>query len=39
VAGTDGERLEIRAGVTPGERVVVTPPPELKDGSKVKVKG
>jgi RND family efflux transporter MFP subunit len=39
VAGTDGERVEIRAGVTPGERVVVTPPPELKDGSKVKVKG
>jgi HlyD family secretion protein len=39
VAGTDGDRVEIRAGLTPGERVVVTPPPELKDGSKVKVKG
>jgi RND family efflux transporter MFP subunit len=38
VAGTDGDRLEIRAGVTPGERVVVTPAPELKDGSQVKVK-
>jgi RND family efflux transporter MFP subunit len=39
VAGTDGDRVEIRAGVTPGERVVLAPPPELKDGSKVKVKG
>ena len=36
--GTDGDRVEVLAGLQPGERVVVTPPKELKDGAKVVVK-
>jgi RND family efflux transporter MFP subunit len=36
--GSDGYRMEVLAGLQPGERVVVTPPKELKDGGKVVVK-
>jgi RND family efflux transporter MFP subunit len=36
--GTDGDRMEILAGLHSGERVVLTPPIELKDGVKVVVK-
>jgi hypothetical protein len=32
-----GGRVEIRAGLQAGERVVVTPPPALVDGSTVVV--
>jgi multidrug efflux pump subunit AcrA (membrane-fusion protein) len=38
VGGTDGDRLEVLAGLRPAERVVVAPPKELKDGAKVIVK-
>lgn len=31
-----GDLLEVRAGLKPGDRVVVKPPEDLKDGSKVK---
>jgi RND family efflux transporter MFP subunit len=33
--GTDGDRLEVLGGLRGGERVVVAPPAELKDGAKV----
>jgi RND family efflux transporter MFP subunit len=33
--GTDGDRLEVLGGLRGGERVVVTPSAELKDGAKV----
>ena len=36
--GNDGDRVEIMAGLHSGERVVVTPQKELKNGSKVVVK-
>lgn len=36
--GTDGDRLEVEAGLQSGERVVVIPPPSLKTGSLVTVK-
>lgn len=36
VGRTTGDRVEIRSGLTGGERVVITPPPGLKDGLKVK---
>jgi len=36
--GNDGDRVEIMAGLHSGERIVVTPPKELKDGAKVVVK-
>jgi RND family efflux transporter MFP subunit len=36
--GADGERMEVLGGLQPGERVVVTPPREMKDGSAVLVK-
>jgi RND family efflux transporter MFP subunit len=39
VGGTDGDRLEVLAGLSGGDRVVVSPPAELKDGAKVTVKG
>jgi RND family efflux transporter MFP subunit len=35
VGGTDGDRLEVLAGVQPGDRVVLSPPPVLSDQSKV----
>jgi RND family efflux transporter MFP subunit len=38
VAGTDGDRLEIAAGLQSGERVVAPIPADLKDGAVVRVK-
>ncbi len=35
--GVDGDRLEVRAGLQGGERVVVSPPPALADGATVTV--
>ena len=37
--GTDGDQIEVRAGVKGGERVVVSPPPDLVTGKKIRVKG
>lgn len=36
--GSDGERLEVLAGLQPGERVVATPAPTLADGARVAAK-
>jgi RND family efflux transporter MFP subunit len=36
--GTDGDRLEVIAGLAPGDRVVIAPPPELADGIPIRVK-
>jgi hypothetical protein len=33
--GTDGDRLEVLAGLSAGERVIVSPPPELATGARV----
>ncbi len=30
--GADGDRVEVLAGLQPGDRVVITPPKELKAG-------
>jgi RND family efflux transporter MFP subunit len=38
VGGTDGERVEILAGLQPGDRVVLSPPPNLADQSRVTVR-
>jgi multidrug efflux pump subunit AcrA (membrane-fusion protein) len=38
VAGTDGDRVEVGAGLAPGDRIVLTPPADLKDGSRVRIK-
>jgi RND family efflux transporter MFP subunit len=35
VGGTDGDRIEVMAGLNAGERVVVSPPPELVAGAHV----
>jgi len=37
-AGTDADRIEVIAGLTAGERVVVSPPENLTDGSMVVVR-
>jgi RND family efflux transporter MFP subunit len=37
VGGADGDRLEVLAGLTAGERVVISPPPELASGASVVV--
>jgi HlyD family secretion protein len=37
IGAPDGDRIEIVSGVSPGEHVVVEGPPELTDGSKVRV--
>ena len=37
-AGTDGDRLEVIAGLKSGDQVVVSPPPELTDGMLVTIK-
>jgi RND family efflux transporter MFP subunit len=37
VAGTEGDRARLATGVSPGERVVIEGPDELKDGQRVKV--
>jgi RND family efflux transporter MFP subunit len=36
--GTDGDRLEVLAGLSGGDQVVISPPPELADGSLIVVK-
>jgi HlyD family secretion protein len=36
--GADGDRLEVLAGLNPGERVVVSPPPGLTNGARITVK-
>jgi RND family efflux transporter MFP subunit len=33
--GVDGDRLEVLAGLNAGERVIVSPPPELANGTRV----
>jgi RND family efflux transporter MFP subunit len=38
IGGIDGDRLEVVAGLRPGEVVVVAPPAELSNGAKVQVK-
>lgn len=38
IGGTDGDRLEVRAGLQGGERVVTAAPTTLVDGAKVVVK-
>ena len=38
LGGSDGDRVEVVAGLRPGDRVVVSPPADLADGAKVKVK-
>jgi RND family efflux transporter MFP subunit len=38
VGGADGDRVEIVAGLQTGDRVVISPAPDLKDGLKVVVK-
>jgi RND family efflux transporter MFP subunit len=35
VGGTDGDRLEIRAGLQSGDRVVLSPPQDLQDGASI----
>ncbi len=37
VGGTDGDRLEVRAGLRAGDRVVISPPDSLRDGMRVVV--
>jgi RND family efflux transporter MFP subunit len=36
--GTDGDRLEVMAGLKGGDRVVVAPPPGLVEGSQISIK-
>jgi len=36
--GTDGDRLEVVAGLKAGDQVVVSPPPELVDGMLITIK-
>jgi multidrug efflux pump subunit AcrA (membrane-fusion protein) len=36
--GTDGDRLEITGALSAGERVVVSPPAELADGTPIVIK-
>ena len=38
LGGTDGDRVEVIAGLHAGDRVVLDPPADLKDGAKVMVK-
>ena len=37
VGGADGDRVEVLAGLSAGERVVVSPPPALTSGASVVV--
>ena len=37
-AGTDGDRLEVTGGLSSGERVVVSPPPTLAEGTPIVIK-
>ena len=38
VGGKLGDMIEVLAGLEAGERVVIKPPPRLKDGAKIKIK-
>jgi len=38
LGGTDGDRLEVVAGLRAGERVVMSPPPTLAAGSLITIK-
>jgi len=38
VGGTDGDRVEVLAGLKGGDRVVVSPPPELAPGKQIVIK-
>jgi multidrug efflux pump subunit AcrA (membrane-fusion protein) len=38
LGGADNDRLEVLAGLLSGDRVVISPPAELKDGSKVLIR-
>jgi RND family efflux transporter MFP subunit len=38
IGGIDGDRLEVVAGLRPGEVVIVAPPAELSSGAKIQVK-
>ncbi len=38
VGNADGDRVEVLAGLRAGDRVVLSPPAELKDGSKITVR-
>ena len=37
-AGTDGDRLEVVAGLRGGDRVVISPPPDMTDGMLITIK-
>jgi HlyD family secretion protein len=37
-AGTDGDRLEVTAGLSSADRVVVTPPPALEPGARIVIR-
>jgi RND family efflux transporter MFP subunit len=39
IGGADGDRVEIRAGLQGGDRVVISPPPTIGDGMRVVVAG
>ena len=39
VGGTDGDRLEVVAGLSGGEQVVLSPPAALNTGAKIVIKG
>jgi RND family efflux transporter MFP subunit len=36
--GVDGDRVEVIAGLNPGDRVVISPPPTLTDGAMIVVR-
>jgi HlyD family secretion protein len=38
VGGTDGDRVEVLAGLKGGDRVVMSPPAELAPGKQITVK-
>jgi HlyD family secretion protein len=38
VGGTDGDRVEVLAGLRGGDRVVMSPPPDLAPGKQIVVK-
>jgi RND family efflux transporter MFP subunit len=38
IGGTDGDRVEVLAGLKGGDRVVIAPPPELSAGKQIVVK-
>ena len=36
--GTDGDRLEVTAGLKGGDQVVIAPPPELREGTLIVIR-